>query len=73
MKVQHFLSSTLGVSSLVTSVVQTELRERGYYQGPITGVIDADSRRAIRSFQTDRRLPVTGSIDSKLLSALRIG
>jgi hypothetical protein len=47
MKVQYFLSSTLGVSSLVTSVVQTELRERGYYQGPINGVIDADSRRAI--------------------------
>jgi peptidoglycan hydrolase-like protein with peptidoglycan-binding domain len=73
MNVQYFLSSTLGVSSLVTSVVQTELREHGYYQGPTNGIIDADSRRAIRSFQTDRRLPVTGSIDSKLLNALRIG
>ncbi|HEY2424150.1 MAG TPA: peptidoglycan-binding domain-containing protein [Chthoniobacterales bacterium] len=73
MKVQYFLSSTLGVSSLVTSVVQTELRKRGYYQGPVNVVIDADSPCAIRSFQTDRRLPVTGSIDSKLLRALQIG
>ena len=73
MKLQYFLSSTLGASSLVTSVVQTELGKRGYYQGPINGVIDADSQRAIRSFQTDRRLPVTGSIDSKLLRALGIG
>jgi len=57
----------------VTSVVQSELRKRGYYQGPIDGVIGAGSRRAIRSFQTDQRLPITGSIDRKLLSALRVG
>ena len=57
----------------VTSVVQSELSKRGYYQGPIDGVLGAGSRRAIRSFQTDQRLPITGSIDRKLLSALRVG
>jgi peptidoglycan hydrolase-like protein with peptidoglycan-binding domain len=57
----------------VTSVVQSELSRRGYYQGPIDGVIGAGSRRAIRSFQTDQGLPVTGAIDGKLLSALRVG
>jgi hypothetical protein len=57
----------------VTSVVQSELSKRGYYQGPIDGVIGAGSRHAIRGFQTDQGLPVTGSIDSKLLRALRIG
>ena len=57
----------------MTSVVQSELSKRGYYQGPIDGVIGAGSRRAIRSFQAEEGLPVTGSIDSKLLRALRIG
>ena len=60
-------------TSDVTSVVQSELSKRGYYQGPIDGVLGAGSRRAIRSFQTDQRLPITGSIDRKLLSALRVG
>ena len=60
-------------TSDVTSVVQAELSKRGYYQWPIDGVIGAGSRRAIRSFQTDQRLPITGSIDRKLLSALRLG
>jgi peptidoglycan hydrolase-like protein with peptidoglycan-binding domain len=57
----------------VTSAVQSKLREHGYYQGPIDGVIGAGSRRAIRSFQAEQGLPVTGSIDSKLLRALQIG
>jgi peptidoglycan hydrolase-like protein with peptidoglycan-binding domain len=57
----------------VTSFVQSALGKRGYYRGPIDGVIGAGSRRAIRNFQTDQGLPVTGSIDRKLLGALRIG
>jgi hypothetical protein len=57
----------------VTFVVQSELSKRGYYEGPIDGVIGAGSRRAIRSFQTDQGLPSTGSINRKLLSALRVG
>jgi peptidoglycan hydrolase-like protein with peptidoglycan-binding domain len=62
-----------GTAGKVTSVEQSKLSERGYYQGPIDGVIGAGSRRAIRSFQAEEGLPVTGSIDSKLLRALRIG
>jgi Putative peptidoglycan-binding domain-containing protein len=54
-------------------LVQSALDKRGYYRGPIDGVIGAGSRRAIRSFQTDQGLPVTGSIDRKLIKALRIG
>ena len=57
----------------VPSFVQSELSARGYYRGPIDGVIGAGSRRAIRSFQTDQGLPITGSIDRKLLGALRVG
>ena len=60
-------------SDRVASVVQFALGTRGYYRGPSDGVIGSASRRAIRSFQTDQGLPVTGSIDKKLLRALRIG
>jgi hypothetical protein len=57
----------------VTSAVQSALTKRGYYRGPIDGIIGAGSRRAIRAFQTDQGLPVTGLIDRKLISALQLG
>ena len=57
----------------VTSAVQSALTKRGYYGGPIDGIIGAGSRRAIRAFQTDQGLPVTGLIDRKLISALQLG
>jgi len=53
--------------------VQSALRSRGYYRGPIDGDIGSGSRSAIRAYQRDRGLPVTGRIDSNLLRALRIG
>ena len=52
--------------------VQSELARRGYYQGPVDGVIGSDSRQAIRAFQSAQGLPATGSIDTKLLKALGI-
>jgi len=48
---------------------QSELAQRGYYQGAIDGVIGSDSREAIRAFQAAQGLPVTGAIDTKLLNA----
>jgi hypothetical protein len=57
----------------VTSAVQAALTKRGYYRGPIDGIFGAGSRRAIRAFQTDQGLPVTGLIDRKLVSALQLG
>ena len=58
-------------SNLAVSV-QSELAQRGYYHGPLDGVIGSDSRRAIRAFQAAQGLPVTGVIDPKLLNALGI-
>jgi hypothetical protein len=52
--------------------VQSELARRGYYQGPVDGVIGSDSRQAIQAFQSAQGLPVTGRIDPKLLKALGI-
>jgi hypothetical protein len=56
----------------LSAAVQTELARRGYYQGPIDGVIGPGSREAIRSFQQAEGLPVTGLIDPRLLRALKL-
>lgn len=53
--------------------VQRALKRRGYYTGSVDGDIGPGSRSAIRAYQADRGLPVTGRIDSSLLRALGIG
>jgi len=58
--------NTLAVS------VQTKLANQGYYHGQVDGVMGSGSMEAIRRFQADHRLPVTGKIDPKLLKALGI-
>jgi hypothetical protein len=54
-----------------TKAVQAALAQRGYYRGPINGVLSPESRSAIRSFQARNGLPVTGRIDGDLVRALR--
>jgi hypothetical protein len=53
--------------------VQRALRSHGYYYGSIDGVIGSGSRAAIRAYQRDRGLSITGRIDRELLRSLRIG
>ncbi len=50
--------------------VQRELRRRGYYRGPLDGDIGPGSRAAIRAYQADRGLEMSGLIDSTLLRSL---
>ena len=52
------------------AAVQSELARRGYYHGSIDGAIGPMSSRAIARYQSDRGLPVTGSITSSLLRSL---
>ena len=52
--------------------VQVALRRRGYYRGPIDGDIGPGSREAIRAYQYDHRLRVTGYITDSLLRSLGI-
>jgi putative peptidoglycan binding protein len=58
-------------SGLATAV-QTQLTARGYYHGPIDGVIGSESREAIRAFQKSQGLPVSGLIEPSLLKALNL-
>jgi hypothetical protein len=56
----------------LASAVQTDLARRGYYHGPIDGVIGFGSREAIRAFQEAQGLPATALIDPALLKALKL-
>jgi hypothetical protein len=57
----------------IEAQVQAALARRGYYEGRVDGVVGSGTRSAIRQFQYDNGLPVTGQIDSQLVQALRIG
>jgi len=50
---------------------QTELRRRGYAISAITGIADAETIAAVRNYQADARLSVTGDINDALLQQLR--
>jgi hypothetical protein len=52
--------------------VQRALRRDGYYHGGIDGDIGSGTRGAIREYQYDHHLEVTGRIDRALLRSLGI-
>ena len=57
-------------SNSVAVNVQVALRRRGYYRGPIDGDIGPGSRAAIRAYQYNAHLPITGVIDRPLVRSL---
>jgi peptidoglycan hydrolase-like protein with peptidoglycan-binding domain len=46
------------------------LRDQGYYPGAIDGLIGAQTRAALSSFQRDRGLIITSAVDEATLVAL---
>lgn len=52
--------------------VQRALEEDGYYVGDNHGNFCFETRVAVRRYQRDKELPMTGKIDSALLKALRL-
>lgn len=59
------------VSSATISEAQTELRQRGYAITAITGTANSETAAAVRAYQADARLPITGDITSDLMQQLR--
>jgi hypothetical protein len=53
-----------------TSGVQARLKNLGYYKGDVSGTLDDETRKAIRRFQRDKNLPVTGEPDQATRDAL---
>ncbi len=54
----------------LVSQVQAHLADRGYYTGIVDGKAGPRTREAVRQFQADAGLPVTGEVDSGLLEHL---
>src|SRR5262249_14570994 len=51
---------------------QITLRDRGYYTGPINGIISQATSNAIRQFQRDRNLTLSGALDLRTSRELGI-
>ena len=49
---------------------QRHLKERGYYSGPIDGVLGAATENALRAYQRDKGLKVTGRLDTSTVRSL---
>lgn len=43
---------------------QQTLRDKGHYAGPIDGILGSRTRAALRQYQKDENLPVTGQLDA---------
>ena len=50
--------------------LQYELRIRGFYSGPIDGIFGQDSRTAVKSFQKNSNLQVSGIVDPETYQKL---
>lgn len=61
-----------GDDSSFEADVQRALKRRGYYSGSVDGDIGPRSRSAIREYQADHGLPVSGRVDGSLLRSLGI-
>lgn len=60
----------LGLNSATLRIVEARLDQLGLDPGTVDGQLDRDSRRAIRNYQRDRGLGVTGFLDETTLVRL---
>lgn len=51
---------------------QQQLRDDGYYNGPVDGVLGSQTRYALAAFQADHGLAVTSAVDEPTLATLGI-
>jgi peptidoglycan hydrolase-like protein with peptidoglycan-binding domain len=52
--------------------VEQALKAKGYNVGKIDGMADDDARKAIRSFQQDNGMPITGVVDQRTADRLGV-
>jgi peptidoglycan hydrolase-like protein with peptidoglycan-binding domain len=55
-----------------TMRVQQALKAKGFYSGPVDGVMRKKTQEAIESFQQSKHLKVTGTINDETARELRI-
>ena len=55
-----------------TMKIQQALKAKGFYSGPVDGVMRKKTQQAIESFQQSKHLKVTGTINDETARELRI-
>ena len=50
---------------------QEGLAKAGFYKGKPTGQFNADTRKALKKYQKQNKLPVTGRLDNEVLNKLK--
>lgn len=50
---------------------QEGLTKAGLYKGKATGVMNADTRKALRTYQKENKMPVTGRLSDSVLVKLK--
>ena len=64
---------TVKVTPEIIKAAQKKLVDKGYKAGEPTGTMNATTRAAVRKYQQDEKLKVTGRLDENTLSHLNIG
>ncbi|HZD26164.1 MAG TPA: peptidoglycan-binding domain-containing protein [Alphaproteobacteria bacterium] len=66
-------AETVGGVRLTPALIagmQAELAARGFYFGPIDGLVGPQTRRAVRRYRVEEGLPATPEIDARVLREL---
>ena len=64
---------TVKVTPKIIKDAQQKLNDKGYKAGTATGRMNVTTRAALRKYQHDEKLKVTGRLDENTLSHLNIG
>ena len=64
------LTAAASAPTVDVRTAQRQLKGRGYYAGPIDGVLGPATENALRAYQRDRGLTVTGRLDSPTVRSL---
>lgn len=63
-------SATIGVSRDTVREIQTSLQAKGFYKGPLDGIIGPQTRAALANYRQSEGLPPTAVLDQKTLHEL---
>jgi peptidoglycan hydrolase-like protein with peptidoglycan-binding domain len=50
---------------------QEGLTKAGLYKGKVSGIMNADTRKALREYQKQNKLPVTGRLSDSVMVKLK--
>ncbi|SFC63497.1 peptidoglycan-binding domain-containing protein [Tropicimonas isoalkanivorans] len=64
-KAAREVEAELGLTDMSRTLVERRLQQLGYEPGPVDGTFDRETRAAIRKFQSDRGMEVTGFMDQQ--------